>query len=638
MICFMKCYIFQAYQSDEEFVPCKMLPMSTPPDPDSDGSDLSSTMLGSTQDPSYRPPSDAEDDDDSSSTKSYFFSQRRDFDPGAESPRADFDLSYSPLYIQDEDSLTGSEEACEDRGRFSPPKPPIGEDSGSKVEEAGVESFEGVEGNQLVAAQTQQNQPVSEKNRKLNRDNLFMEPEDHVRKRVPKTTKKSTEYAVNLFNTTMLQVSKELNFQHKDLLEISVDDLPWCLSKFFMVVSKADGTPLNASSLETIYASLARFLSTEFDPKIDIKSEVKFKIVKSNLDAAKQDSTAGGQRPGKHKTRPFKDEHILLCWQKKKLGRRYPRSLVSTVHLVLLSNLGFRANKEVCDIQNEDIIMGPVGEGGVPQWIELSERVTKTRRGKTHNIRELDPKVFPDHENPETCPVRTIMEFVRRKTPQQNQAGKPFLWGVKQSAEQDPEKQQFWYTNTRMGTHAIAKLLPNTFKAVGVDVKLEHYTATSARKTMMEGGIEAGVPAVLLSKVAGQAALGSIQHYVDGQEKSHKAMSLCLSRKAGANPGPQFKEIYNKARDEELAQRRLAVRDCNNTDEEESEEDQLTISQSRKVTTEETVEYRVSQSKKVPRYNEDKMQVRSGKQICWILVMCIFSREFLSSNLYSHSK
>ena len=451
---------------------------------------------------------------------------------------------------------------------------------------------------------------VSKKDRKLKGGNLHTEPEDHVRQKVPNTTKKSTEYAVNLFNNTMRQVSKELSFQHQDLQDISVDDLPWRLSKFFMVVSKADGTSLNASSLETIYASIARFLSTECNPKIDIKSHVEFKIVKQNLDASKLDSASDGQRPGKHKPRPFKDEHLFLCWQKNTLGRNNPRSLASTIHLQLVSNLGFRANLEVYNIQNEDIIFGPLGEGDVPQWIELSERVTKTRRGKTHNIRDLNPKVFPDNENPKTCPVRTFLEFRRRKTSLQNEEGKPFMWGIKPSAERNPEVQNFWYCNTRMGTHAIAKLLPNAFKAVGVDVKQEHYHATSARKTMMEGGVEAGVPAVLLSKVAGQAALGSIKHYVDGQEKSHRAMSLCLSRKVGGNPGAQFDEIYKKSKEDELAKRCMEEKDTIATGD-DSEKDVFTISQSRKVITEQTVQYSVSQSKKKPPGDHNRMQVRS---------------------------
>ena len=98
----------------------------------------------------------------------------------------------------------------------------------------------------------------------------------------------------------------------------------------------------------------------------------------------------------------------------------------------------------------------------------------------------------------------------------------------------------------------------------------------------------------------------------------------------GANPGPQFKEIYDQAKEEELAQQRMAMSDCTNAGEEESEEDELTISQSRKVVTEETVEYRVSQSRKIPGYNEEKMQVRSGKQICCFFcdITIIFQGKF----------
>ena len=102
---------------------------------------------------------------------------------------------------------------------------------------------------------------------------------------------------------------------------------------------------------------------------------------------------------------------------------------------------------------------------------------------------------------------------------------------------------------------------------------------------MLEGGVEAGVPSVLLSKVAGQAALGSIQHYVDGQQKSHKAMSLCLSRKVGANPGAEYKEIYKKAAEKEQERRDKLKRSADN----DSEDEELTISQSRRIVVEETI-------------------------------------------------
>ena len=65
-------------------------------------------------------------------------------------------------------------------------------------------------------------------------------------------------------------------------------------------------------------------------------------------------------------------------------------------------------------------------------------------------------------------------------------------------------------------------------------------------------------------------------------------MSLCLSRKVGGNPGAQFDEIYKKSKEDELAQRCMEEKDCIATGD-DSEKDLFTISQSRKVITEQTV-------------------------------------------------
>ena len=380
--------------------------------------------------------------------------------------------------------------------------------------------------------------------KRIKMSNLFIDPEEYVRQQVPKNTKKSTSYAMKLYNSVMTEVAKEMEFEHQDLKDVSVENLPWRLSKFFMVVRKLDGTAMNASTLETIYASLARYFSSEYEPKIDIKQDVRFKVVKENVDAAKRSSTADGQRPGKHKARAFQDEHIAQCWDQGSLGRHSPKALTATVQFTLISNLGFRGNLEIYNIRNEDLIYGPVGESGVSEWIEVSERITKTRSGGSHDVRMLDPKVFADEENPVTCPVRTLLEFRRRKTTIQNLPDKPYMLGLKQSAVKNPERENFWFNNMRMGEHTIGKLLPLAFAQVGIDVKMEHYSNTSARKTLMEGGMESGVPSVLLSKVAGQASLKSIQHYVEGDRKAHKAVSLCVSRKVGAVSGAKYDNIF----------------------------------------------------------------------------------------------
>jgi hypothetical protein len=171
---------------------------------------------------------------DASLNNSYFYSQRRDYNHDEDSPSdANFDIDSSPCIL---DGAEGEEEeAVKDSNSFSvlghpfdeavdePPddeavdEPPPDDILRLPVNEAVVEPPHDLQGLSVEAVNEPppdlQIQPlaVSNNGRKLNRGNLFKEPEGHVRQMVPATTKKSTDYAVNLFNSTMIQVSKELN-------------------------------------------------------------------------------------------------------------------------------------------------------------------------------------------------------------------------------------------------------------------------------------------------------------------------------------------------------------------------------------------------------------------------------------------
>ena len=99
----------------------------------------------------------------------------------------------------------------------------------------------------------------------------------------------------------------------------------------------------------------------------------------------------------------------------------------------MVSGFGCRVVKEIYSVQNEDIIDGPEEKPGLPKWIRLSERITKTRRGRKNDVRDVEGKVYLDSDHPEVCPVRTLLEFRRRKNDHQNAPGQPFLWTVSSS-------------------------------------------------------------------------------------------------------------------------------------------------------------------------------------------------------------
>jgi hypothetical protein len=194
----------------------------------------------------------------------------------------------------------------------------------------------------------------------------------------------------------------------------------------------------------------------------------------------------------------------------------------------------------------------------VPEWIELSERVTKTRTGNPGDERELIPRIFPDDEFPGTCYARTVLEYQRRKNPAQRAPDAPFFLNVNPAAVKIPLQYQYWYVGSGkpgsgiMGIHMLESLLTVALEAAGVDCKLEKYSAISLRKSMLQSGVDCNVPDLHLSRLAGHKALVSKKAYGNSAGVHHKTTGRVIHRQLfhGVNRGYE-KEMRDVAVDDE---------------------------------------------------------------------------------------
>ena len=186
-------------------------------------------------------------------------------------------------------------------------------------------------------------------------------------------------------------------------------------------------------------------------------------------------SAEEGRGSGVNAKRSIKPEHFRMALEGGSIGRDNPRALVTSAYIAFTLGMGCRAVSEVHMVRNKDLQYGPTGKHGVPQWIELGERVTKTRKGRPNDTRILEAKVFPDHDNPKTCYVRTLLCYNDRRTEAQRHPDAPFFINCKQSAVNNPEEEQFWYIGKGvgdsgiMGKHTLGSLLCDALTAVGVD-------------------------------------------------------------------------------------------------------------------------------------------------------------------------
>ena len=267
--------------------------------------------------------------------------------------------------------------------------------------------------------------------------------------------------------------------------------------------------------------------------------EVSYKVVRKIV------AGTTGKKPGVSAARALAPRHIQQAWARGHIGRENPDALIAAGYLVFTTGLGCRAVEEVTKIPNRAVLFGPAdAKYGLPEFIELEEEwVCKNRQG--NDPRRLEARIHPDHENPEYCMVRTILEIQRRKRESQKMPDKRFLWNIYDQARAEPKKHEKWFKNCVMGRHTVAKMLINALEKSGIDCKAEKYTATLARKTMLDGGLDAGIPEVLLGRKAGHRTDKSKNSYIQNKDVTHRATNIALSR-VGAGLAPNNQEILDK--------------------------------------------------------------------------------------------
>ena len=371
-----------------------------------------------------------------------------------------------------------------------------------------------------------------------------MDPDAYLALHANANSKKNEKFAVDVFDRVMGELSERNGEQFESLQEASVERLPYLLQKFLQTATKVGGQVYSSGSLNTLVNSISNFLkSREVDP-VDVKYDFRFKKVHEMLRVQTRVSASEGRGTGCNAKRPVTQAHLAAALEIGSIGRNGPKPLATAAYFTMVMGMGCRTGAECYMIRNGDLTFGPLSERGVPQWIELAERITKTRKGNQGDERELTPRVFPDDEYPETCYVRTLVEYQKRKTPAQLKPDSPFFLTVNQRAVQDPGRYQYWYYNGIMGVHTVKTLFTDALELAGIDCKVHKYSAISLRKSMLQSGVDCGVPDMHLSRLAGHKSLVSKKDYIRSAGAAHKASSLVIRR--------NFCHNVNKGYDEEM--------------------------------------------------------------------------------------
>ena len=406
-------------------------------------------------------------------------------------------------------------------------------------------------------------------------DTDLLSPHDYLARRENGNTRKNIQVANAAYERVMknLAVKEGRGEVYPSLKEASVERLPHLIEKFLQTARRVNGEVYASGTLHTIWSGLAHILGTREVNPVDIKSNVCFQTAREMLARRANESAIAGRGPGVDAKNPVKPEHFLEAFTSGTIGMGNPRALLCMTHTAFVVGFGLRPGTECHMVTNSDLTYGPVDERyGRPAWIKLNERVTKTRKGRYNDKKELPSKVFPNDRNPEICLVRAIVAYRDKKSQKQMAPQANFFLNPNQIAQQNPAQTEHWWVGNGLvpgqqaGIHTLESLLTDALTAVGVDCKLEGYSAVSARKSMFQGGADGNVDSITLSRLGGQKSTISKRSYICSTDVHHKAASATIQERLfnnkAADYGSVVKEVEAESRGENVRQESSRKNSC----------------------------------------------------------------------------
>ena len=272
-----------------------------------------------------------------------------------------------------------------------------------------------------------------------NDDDDLLDPDAFLAANQNANSKKNIESAKRSYAKTMSALSEKLGEEFEPLETASVEDLPYLLSRYLQAVRKSEDETYSSATLHTLFNSLRKYLKTRPNNPVDIDADVRFNKVRAILKVKAAKAMAAGRGPGCDAKAPLTAGHLMQAALAGVVGRGNPDALNADVYIAMVLGFGLRSAAECYQILCGDLVYGEWDEGkGRYNNIGLTERITKTRRGGHGSARELKPKIFANDESPDTCYVRTITEYQRKKRREQKTPESAFFLNAVQQANRDP--------------------------------------------------------------------------------------------------------------------------------------------------------------------------------------------------------
>lgn len=333
---------------------------------------------------------------------------------------------------------------------------------------------------------------------------------------VPKNTERRNTWAVNTWTKWSIARNNTRQFQTDGsdapsdkwtkllgrLVDLSVEELQYWLSKFILEVRKEDGTDYPPRSLLSLVMGIQSYLRIETKQEIDFLNSKDYLAFRQLLDAEMKRLSQKGLGSNVRKAEPFSVSDENKLWSSKALGDFNPRILVRTVHFLNGKNFGLRGGQEHRRLRYKPSQITLHEPAEITAYLKYSEDVSKTCQGGLKH-RKLTPKEIVHYANrqcPERCHVRIYKKYIQLSP----KDGRDSAFYVQPLLH---PREHIWFSRQAIGTNTLAKFTSETCDKAGVS---GYHTNHSLRATTATRLFNSGIDEQLIMSKTGHRSVEGI--------------------------------------------------------------------------------------------------------------------------------
>ena len=158
----------------------------------------------------------------------------------------------------------------------------------------------------------------------------------------------------------------------------------------------------------------------------------------------------------------------------------------------------------------------------------------------------MNPKLFPNDARPGQCGVRAYIKYEAKKPAAALVPEYKFFLNAKTIAVENWDSLDCWYSTQHMGVGHLGNYVARQLKATGFDFGGQKISATSIRKTAIDGSMMKSMPGAFVSEITGHKSLSSKLGYMSTNDITLKAANRTIQDIMGGvqSGSKDFGEIF----------------------------------------------------------------------------------------------